>query len=212
MTNIEEKLTQIECSGIHAVDFFSNEHKKDREWQVLGAVRRLLVAGGRGQDAPVFAEANEPPDFVAYISNAANEEKRRVYVEVVDVLKPGYKRDEFHKDDAKPNAPERYEVDPPLANPWEPLRQEIKKKALKHYERPILLIVYHTLPRCCFKARHGPFHSQILDEHRREPFVGVEAFDRALILNCDMQSLVELHPHPETIVPDIPFPISPNGS
>jgi hypothetical protein len=188
MTNIQEQFSEIEATKLQigAVAFFSDKYKKTREWQVLGAVQSLLLAAG--EQAPVYADESESPDFITF--NAAGEPWFNA--EIVEILLPGYRRHLFHKKDAKLKPQRSYDIEPPMADPWSPLRETIKRKAEKRYGRAIALLVYYDIGRFAFRDWTRPFNEQLLAAHAAEPFVGVGKFDRVLILNCDMRSLVEL--------------------
>jgi hypothetical protein len=196
MINIQEKSSQVEAlrSEIGAVKFFSNKFKKLREWQVLCATESLLRQAG--EYAPRFAAESESPDFILYGHGS-----ELSYAEVVEAIRPDYLRNKFHKEDAQLETPRFYDVDPPLTDPWSTLRCEISKKA----PAATTLIAYYDLPRSTFRAWDVPFNELLLGEHATRPFQGVGSFERVLVLNCDMKSLIELAPQARTIVPDNPF-------
>jgi hypothetical protein len=200
MTKIEEKYAEIESTKFEmgALAFFSNSHKKTREWQALGSVQRLLRLGG--ENSPMYAVEKEPPDFAVY--DASNH--LWSFVELVEVTMPGERRHDFFRRDAMSDAPSHYPVPPPMSDPWKPLRDELDKKANKKYPTPITLIVLYGIGRFAFQNWTTPFNEQLLAENSIRPFSKVTAFDRVLVLNCDHNSLTELYPQPKTIVADDP--------
>jgi hypothetical protein len=201
MIRIDSQYSEVEKARRKdgAIKFFSNKQKKNREWQVLGALQRQLLASSL--DAPVFAVEQESPDFSTY-----TEDKTFLsFVEVVEVIRPNYRRNHFFKERARPDAPVFFDVDPPLSDLWTPLREGISKKALKGYQRPISLAVYYDIPRSCFPDWSKPFDEYLLDEHKLKPFADLASFDRVFVLYCDQRGLVELHPTPTAIVRDNPF-------
>ena len=181
---------------VGGVAFFSGAHKDDREWQVLGAACKLITkANGI---APACAKKSEAPDFVVYSSAKT----RLGGVEIVEVLRPDYRRHDFYKERALPDAPEFFQPDGPLDNPWSPLRTQIGKKVEKCYPEKVTLLIYYDIGRFSFADRGTPFHDQLLGEHERAPFAGIEAFKEVLVLFSDMECLVQLYPVARTIVPD----------
>lgn len=178
------------------VEFFSSAHKKSREWYVLGAVQQLLFRAGL--DAPTFADESETPDFYTYRANGCSWSP----IEIVEVLRPDYRRHASFKDAAQPDAPEYSECPPPLDLPWEPMRKQISDKARKGYPIETSLVVYHDIGRMSFPDWNTKFHEQLLAEHEATPFAGVELFSRVYVLSSDMTCLIQLHPTAETIIPD----------
>jgi hypothetical protein len=186
------------CSQWNGVSFFSDEHKKTREWHVLGTVRELLLKGGL--EAPVYADAQEAPDFLAFTEAGLP----WAGIEIVEVLRPGYRRHESYKTAQLPGAAEYQAVQPPLAAPWEPLRDALRKKAGICYGTETCLVVYFDIGRFSFADWHTPFHRQLCDEHHIKPFEGLNAFTRVFVLSSDMACLVQLYPTIAVVVPDIP--------
>jgi hypothetical protein len=198
MQDIETEYNRVRQTNrqIGGVAFFSSVHKKSREWHVLGAVQQLLLRVGL--DAPTSATESEAPDFHTYCADG----RAWAPIEIVEVLRPDYKRHSSYKDAARPDAPPFYELPPPLEIPWEPLRNQIRDKARKGYPKGTCLVVYHDIGRMSFPDWNTPFHEQLLAEHAASPFVGVHSFTRVLVLTSDMDCLVQLHPTANTIVPD----------
>lgn len=196
--DIKAEYNKICCAmeQVEGLAFFSRDYKKIREWHVLGAVQNLLLRAGL--DAPAFAEASETPDFDTYLPDGS----RWGPLEVVEILRPDYKRQDFYTLDASPDAPKFHWAPPPLSQPWQPLREQIQRKANKNYPEDTGLIAYYDIGRFSFDDRHTPFDQQLLAENSKSPFVGADAFSRVFILSSDMGCLVQLHPQPLTIVPD----------
>ena len=146
MRDIETEYNRVRQTNhqIGGVAFFSSEHKKSREWHVLGAVQQLLLQAGL--DAPTSADESETPDFHTYDSDG----RAWASIEIVEVLRPDYKRHSSYKAAARPNAPAFYELPPPLEFPWEPMRKQIRDKARKNYPTGICLVVYHDIGRMSF--------------------------------------------------------------
>ncbi|MEP6668796.1 MAG: hypothetical protein ABJF10_06575 [Chthoniobacter sp.] len=198
MHDIETEYIRVRqiLDQIGGAAFFSREHKKSREWYVLGAVRQLLLHAGR--DFPTLAEESEAPDFRAYHADGC------VWapIEIVEVLPPDYKRHAHYKEVEQGRRSAYYVVGPPLQSPWEPLRKQITEKAHKRYPKGTCLIVYHDIGRLSFSDPSTPFHERLLAEHAVSPFIGLGSFARVLILSSEMECLVQLHPITETLVSD----------
>ncbi len=198
MRNIEAEYKQI-CQAVDqvsGVSFYSSDHKKTREWHILGAVCQLLPTAGF--DAPTTAAEGEAPDFLTYRADGSE----WAPIEIVEVLMPGRKRHAFYKQAAQPDAPDFYHMPPPLEQPWEPLRKQVISKARKNYPAGTCLVVYHNIGRISFPDCTTPFHDQLIAEHAKLPFDGLGSFGRVLILSSDMQCLVQLHPAAATIIPN----------
>jgi len=198
MIEIASRFDEIQATkfDIGAVAFFSREHKKTREWQVLGACQRLLREGEI--DFPVYALESEGPDFLTFTA------EREVWcpVEVVEVLRPDYERLRFHKEDTARAKPYSFTPPDPLHRPFEPLRKVLSKKSAKTYAPASALVVYFDIGRLSFNNWDIPFHEQLSREHEMEPFECLSAFRRVLIMNSSFKCLIEMHPHFYTIRPD----------
>jgi len=176
--------------------FFSREHKKTREWQVLGALQKLLIQGNT--DFPVYAQEQEEPDFLTF----SDDSNIWSPVEIVEVLRPDYERQKFHKEDAAREKPYFFEPPDPLDYPFEPLRQVISKKASKAYARDTSLVIYYDIGKMSFNEWDIPFQERLFREHESQAFNDVSVFKRVLIMSSDFECLVEMHPHFHTIKPD----------
>lgn len=146
----------------------------------------------------MFASKSEAPDFMTYSSD----ETPLGGVEIVEILRPDYRRHEFYKKRALPDAPAFFQPDGPLQDPWSPLRTQISKKAEKPYPGEVALLVYYDIGRFSLSDRDTPFHDQLLGEHERVPFAGIKDFKEVFVLFSDMACLVQLYPDARTIVPD----------
>lgn len=198
MVEIKARYDQVENARqkVGGLAFFSGKYKKDREWHVLGAIQQLLIRAGI--NAPTHAQEHESPDFYTFFPDG----ERWASIEVVEVLRPDYKRQDSYKRAALPDSPVFQSVPPRLEQPWQPLREQIISKASKNYPNGTCLFVYYDIGRFSFNDWTTPFNDLLLTEHARAPFIGIDTFQRVLVLSSDMKSLVELYPTPTTIVPD----------
>lgn len=199
MRKIRDEFTRIESSkgDLGGSSFFSRAHKKFREWHVLGAVQRILA--GQNFDHPVYATEEEEPDFLTFRADHSVWSP----VEIVEVLRPDYRRQDFHKKLADRKAPNSLRPLVRLKEPFAPLRTQLAKKAGKKYATQSTLFVYFDIGRLSFDDWTTPFHTQLVREHLRQPFDGADSFKRVLVTSSDFESLVELHPNCLVIKEDI---------
>lgn len=117
MENIAEKHKSITLKKFSwgAVAYFSDKHKDDREWDSLGRMASILDAAS-DDPVPVYAVIGESPDFAIYDSSRA----RISGCEVTEVLKPGYERHRFHKEDALKPRGTYYGMPEQFDDQWEP--------------------------------------------------------------------------------------------
>lgn len=184
-------------------EFFSRKHKRSREWDVLGALQKLLRAARH--DAPEFALESETADFYTFHSDGSPS----ALVEIVEILPPGYKRqDRYKRGSEEPlfwvirGHPDR------IKQPWLGLRRQILSKAKKPYPSGTCLVAYFDIGRMSFDDWTTPFHEQLFVGHTSHNFEGVEAFSRVLVISSDMKCLVQLAPSFVTIVPDANDPLA----
>jgi len=177
--------------------FFSRSHKKTREWQVLGVTQNILRE--QGFDYPVYAKEQEKPDFIAYRDDGSIWSR----IEIVEILVPGYKRQDYHKKLAQRKHPHFFGRIKPLTEPFAPLREQIAKKSLKPYARDSTLIVYYDIGRLHIEDAHLPFEKLISDEHNRQPLDHINTFRRVLVLNASLDALLEIYPAWIVIKPDV---------
>jgi hypothetical protein len=173
--------------------YFSRQNDKLREWDILGTVIELLRQSGL--ETPAFAAEHEGPDFLTYRENGS----QYGGIEITEALSKDYKRGDFWKQDALADAPEFYDVEMDIAEPWVTLRSQIQKKSAKPYAAQSSLFVYFNIGRLSFEDWHTPFGQQLLVEHSIRPFSGASVFTAVYVLSSNMSSLVELHPTPRTI-------------
>jgi len=168
--------------------FFSRSHKKTREWQVLGVAQNILRE--QGFDYPVYAKEHEEPDFIAYRDDSSIWSP----IEIVEILPPGYKRQDYHKKLEQRKQPQFLNRIEYLDEPFAPLREQITKKSLKPYAGDTTLIVYYDIGTLYIEAAHLPFEKLITDEHSRQPLEHINTFKRVLVLNASLDALLEIYP------------------
>lgn len=203
-TYTEMKIISDEFATVTALDsqtdgpeFFSNKFKAVREWRILGAACDLKLKGG--VTPPYFAEKTECPDFKLY----SRECMEMGGVEVVEAMKPGYRRHKRYKDELKNGNHKPVPNGPPLADPWQTLREVILKKGNKNYPPETILLIYFNIGIFSFENRRPSTLCQLIDEHTRSPFGGVGQFREVLVLDSGMKNLVQLHPHIKTFFTEL---------
>lgn len=200
MENIAEKHDSITSQkfGWGAAAYFSDEHKDDREWDSLGRMASILGATS-DEPVPVYAVIGESPDFAIYDSSCT----RISGCEVTEVIKPGYARHRFHKEDALKPPGTYYGMPEQIDDQWEPLTKVLRKKALKPYAADSWLLVYYDIGMLQTEDWETPFHARLLAEFESTRLNLAEEdyarFVRILVLSPDMRSLTEVHPNPRFI-------------
>ncbi len=200
MDNIAERHDTITSQKFRwgAVAYFSDKHKDDREWDSLGHMASILEAANDAP-VPVYAVISESPDFVIYDSARA----RISGCEVTEVLKPGYARHRFHKQDALKPPGTYYGVPEQIDDQWEPLTKILRKKALKPYSVNSWLLVYYDIGMLETEDWETPFHTRLLAAYESTRLNLTDddyaRFARILLLSPDMRSLTEIHPSPRLI-------------
>jgi hypothetical protein len=200
MENIAEKHESITSQkfGWGAAAYFSDEHKNDREWDSLGRMASILDAAS-DEPVPVYAMIGESPDFAIFDFSRT----RISGCEVTEVIKPGYARHKFHKEDALKSPGTYYGMPEQIDDQWEPLTKILKKKALKSYSPDSWLLVYYDIGMLDTADWETPFHTRLLEEFNSTQLNLADddyaRFARILVLSPDMRSLTEVHPNPRFI-------------
>ncbi len=185
-TSISSELSRVQelKAQIEPDRFFSNAHKRDREWNVLGATKDVLHS--RSREFAFYAEEQERPDFATFLSNGAP----WFPIEITEAFRPHERRHKKYRD-IKVSGPLHRYLPPPLKDPWAPLQTAIQKKATAGYSPETALIVYYGLWLFDFQDWNLPVEQQIVKRHREEPFQYVEAFSRVFVLTSGMDAVVE---------------------
>lgn len=186
--SIASQFTRVQAlkETIDPVEFFSNSHKRDREWDVLGATHRILSASPYG--FPDFAEERLRPDFMTFLSDGS----RSMPVEITEALRPNERRHQKYMQGAASGSRFRA-LPPPLEDPWAALQNAIMKKASAGYSSDTALIVYFGLWLFDLKEWSIPMAAQVARRHQEQPFQGVDVFSHVFVLTSGMDSAVTLN-------------------
>lgn len=171
--------------------FFSNRHKEDREWMILGAACKVLSKVQRQpRFIPHYAIKSERPDFLLF-----DETMESVGgLEVVEVVRPDELRHKKFKSLNADHDKKATSIYPMTGDPWLGLREAIIKKAEKRYPKDTILLVYFDIWRFAFQSWDRPVLEMMVEEFRKNPFESVEAFNEVLILDSGMNGLMQIHP------------------
>ena len=142
MNNINEELTRVEClrKSVGAEIFFSNRHKEDCEWWVLGNASKLLRKSGDFDC--LFALATKPPlpDFQILKDDGSLSH----HVEIGESLEDGRRRNREMKERlAHPN-PRGHSIHV-IDDPFISFRRLVSQKFCKPYASGCWLLVYFNI-------------------------------------------------------------------
>ncbi len=166
--------------------FFSNRHKKDREWHVLGAVRRLFDQ--HGLVFPTRAIEQESPDFLTYLSDGTPWHP----IEIAEALREGEKRHEKYRDRNPPRLRRIHCASPNAPVPVGPIQKLISKKARKGYPENTCLIIYFDIWLYDFPDWSTRPEEQLRQAYLQAPFPDADAFARIIILTSGMDALLDI--------------------
>ena len=179
------EISRALSQSLDGAEFFSNRHKRDREWIVLGAAQKALCE--LNVDFPYYAEESERPDFLTYKSDGTSWSP----VEIAEAMRAGKKRHERHLN-AKFADPKLYLLPDPMEDPYKPLQDIISKKAQKGYPNNTSLIVYFDIWIFDFPDWSNPVTNNILLRHHQSPFQDINFFKHVFVLSSDLKTLIEL--------------------
>lgn len=165
--------------------FFSNRHKSDREWDVLGATSFILRE--TQHHLGNCASKLEKPDFVTYLEN-----NQRRFVEITEAIRPNYKRHEKFREEKANLTWNKIRLPPRLDDPWTPLQQAIDRKASGKYDQKTVLIIYYGLWIFDMPRWSIPVEQQIIRQHLKTPFRNTESFEKVFVLTSGMNAVALL--------------------
>lgn len=199
LTSIADRHSEIAAQKFQwgAVKYFSDIHKGDREWDILGSMASILSRVDC-RPVPMFAEKGESPDFTLYDASKS----LIAGCEVAEVLRPGYARHRFHKEAALMPRETVFGVSK-IDDQWQPLTKVLRKKLLRSYITKSWLLIYYDIGMLDTEDWHTPFHVRLLREfgttRLNMTLQECQLFKRILLLSADMRSLTEISPVPRHI-------------
>lgn len=203
MNNINEELSRVECLRKSAgAECFSNRHKQDREWWVLGKTFKLLRQSGDCDC--LFALATKPPLPDFQILKADGDLSH--HVEIGESLEDGRRRHSEMKERlAHPNPRGRsiHVIDDPFIS----FRKLVTQKFCKPYASGCWLIVFFDIMGLQMPEYYSiPWSQMVFNEvnswsdNELSPNISSCPFDRVLVLDSGGQSLVSIFPRLEVFV------------
>jgi hypothetical protein len=184
--------------------FFNDRGKKeDWEWLILSYLTNILCWAGL--KSPEYAEKVQPPapDFQTYLSDKSNYRP----IEVTEVIRPGYRRNLFHRRLAVAKIT-AYDPPDPHPQPWSNFHHVLQEKLAKRYSLDTWLLLYHDMPESEFHDDYPSWHERLLGELRtwthespRTCDVTRSRYHSIFVVDCTGQAAVRLHPHWDIIKP-----------
>jgi hypothetical protein len=200
MKIISEEGLRVTTQVLQGINLRLQRYADDREWHVLSGTAALLR--GAGLPAPHFAKKLEPdstgtqPDFATFSSDhhfLSN-------VEITEVVRDDFASDQrFFRNN--PGGLRMISNNYALSDPFGLLRLRLDAKSKKPYASTSCLIVYYDIGFSSFRNKNRLISQQLFDAHASDPFLSASCFSKALVLGCDFESLVEIHPSPKVIAP-----------
>jgi hypothetical protein len=189
------------------VDFFNNRrYRDDFEWLILSYLTGALAAAG--WEHPEFAQKRQPPepDFMTYLDPSTPSRP----VEVSEVLRPEYRRGEFHREAARLGR-KFYEIPDPHPKPWSSFCHVLRSKLRKPYAAGAWLLIYHDMTASEYPD-YRPWHELVLQELTGWTYdsgetcdITASKYETIFVVDASGTGLVRLHPYWDVIRPS-PFP------
>jgi hypothetical protein len=193
--------------SVGAAEFFNDrKYREDFEWLILSYLTGALAAAG--WECPQYAEKLQPPepDFMTYIDISTAHRR----VEVAEVLRPDYRRAEFHREAARSGL-KFYDIPDPHPQPWSSFCHVLRSKLQKPYAEGSWLLIYHDMTASDFPD-YRPWHERILTELRAWTSDSVNTcditaskYESILVVDASGVGAVRLHPHWD-VIRESPFP------
>ena len=188
-------------AGLSGSTYFSNEHKDDREWHILGSAHAAYFRAQRS--FPSHADKRQSPDFHLFDATAYFEHA----LEVTMVIPPDHKVHRHHREwEASGSKPMDHPY-PGYRAHWDWLRQSIGAKLNLPYIRGCGLLVYFDVSlHDTVERSPDDFLASVSVESNRHPKedfgvtnIRSSGVKSILILSADMRALVEIYPHLDVI-------------
>ncbi len=179
-----------------ATFFNARQYKEDLEWLTLSSFSNLLRAAGR--DAPEFAQKLRPPepDFQTYVDTRTLFRR----IELTEVLRPGYRRGEFHRS-LEMSGRKFWQIPEPHPQPWLSFLHVLRRKLAKSSGADEWLVIYHDMPASEF-SDYMPWHDRVLSELKtwtqESSFtcdITRSRYDSIYVMDSGCVGMVRLYPH-----------------
>ena len=182
--------------------YFSNLHKDDREWHIIGSAEDGYRRANR--PFPAYAIKRQSPDFELYHDSGAFSH----HVEVTMVTPPGAKIHLFHREWEKGGLKPQEHIYPAYTEHWDWLRSAIEAKLRKPYIKECSILVYFDVSLFDTRERHpDDFLRSIALEFRRHtssdlgiPSLMGSSVGSIVVLSCDFHHVAQLYPQFDEII------------
>lgn len=192
---------------VGAAEFFNErQYREDFEWLILSYLTAALSAAG--WEYPEYAEKLHPPqpDFQTYIDLATPHR----LIEVTEVLRPDYRRAEFHREAAR-RGQKIYNIPDPHPQPWSTFCHVLRSKLRKPYARGSSLLIYHDMTASDFPD-YTRWHERVLKKmqswkHESNDTCDItqSTYDNIFVVDASGIGALRLHPHWD-VIRETPFP------
>ncbi len=194
--------------NVGAAEFFNErQYKEDFEWLILSYLTVALSAAG--WECPEYAEKLQPPqtDFQTFVDSSTPHWR----VEVSEVLRPEYRRGQFHREAAR-RGEKIHDIPDPHPQPWSTFRHVLNSKLGKPYARGSSLLIYHDMTASDFPD-YRPWHERVLNELRRWNYDSTDTcditqslYDNIFVVDASGTGALRLYPHWD-VIRETPFPV-----
>jgi hypothetical protein len=187
--------------------FNGRQYREDFEWLILSYLTGALEAAG--WETPEYAQKLDPPepDFMVFVNPSVPYRR----VEVSEVLRPDYRRAEFHREAAR-RGQKIYQIPPPHPQPWSSFCHVLRSKLRKQYAAGSWLLIYHDMPASEFPD-YAPWHERILRELGSWKYDSANTcditrsrYENIFVVDASVDGAVRLHPHWD-VIRESPFPV-----
>lgn len=193
--------------AVRGAQFFNDRrYREDLEWLILSYLTSALSAAGR--ECPEYAEKLQPPepDFQTYLTRDLPHWR----IETTEVLRPDYRRGDFHREAARSGQRVQYVPDP-HPQPWSSFLYVLRAKLVKPYSARSSLLIYHDMSDSEFPD-YAPWHERLFARlrtwtHESDSTCDLtrSRYQNIFVVDASGIGAVRLHPHWD-VIRETPFP------
>jgi hypothetical protein len=192
---------------VGGAQFFNDRrYREDFEWLILSYLTTALSAAG--WESPEYAEKLQPPepDFQTYLTR----DVPHWSIETTEVLRPDYRRGDFHRGAAR-SGKRIHDVPDPHPEPWCSFFQILRGKLAKPYSFRSSLLIYHDMTASEFPD-FVPWHERLFSQLRTWTHdsnstcdITRSQYQNIFVVDASGIGAVRLHPHWD-VIRETPFP------
>jgi hypothetical protein len=192
---------------VGGAQFFNDrKYREDFEWLILSYLTTALSAAG--WECPKYAEKLQPPepDFQTYLTR----DVPHWLVETTEVLRPDYRRGDFHREAAR-SGQKIHDIPDPHPEPWSSFLYVLREKLAKPYSVRSSLLIYHDMTASDFPD-YAPWHERLFARARTWTYDSASTCDltksryqNIFVVDASGIGAVRLHPHWD-VIQETPFP------